>query len=294
MEVKNSARRTRVFGAALALGLVIGAQAFFSAPGGVNEKMAPTSPRGEERRQSPEGEAELRSAPSSGISSRSTSAAANARAYAVKPTAQQLAKSWTQSTTRLKYLDRCQQSGTCKGFADDQPWSSDLDIRRQQASELRDFNQIALEWQEQHGGAYPDEAVKIARYFLLNGNDDVKEVALEMMQNAPVTSENLDACLRAIEGSASAPLMTDLMKSKMVAACSEASFAPRCVSFIKKAMRFGGEKLQKAFARHSLEITNERTVRVLAQIERQQDPRSEKRLFMRLNREEWQRMQRGG
>ena len=167
-------------------------------------------------------------------------------------------------------------------------------MTRPQAAELRDFKKIALEWQEQHGGVFPREAEMVGRYFLSTGNDDVKEAALALMEAAPISVDNVRACLGSIESSASAPLMTSLMKSKLVAACSEAEYAPMCVSFIKHSMSAGGENLQKAFARNSLEITNPFTARVLAQVERQQSPRSLKRLYLRLNREEYERMQRRG
>lgn len=293
MEMKNGAPRTRVFGAALALGLIIGAQAYFSfpgsTPGGVNEKAVSNTPSGEEHESPGEG-AGLRPA-LPGISLKSSN---GERIEVLKPTASQLSKAWTQSTTRLKYLDRCERSGKCVGFDDSEAWSYDLDLRRQQAAELRDFKRIALAWQEQHGGVFPEEAQVVARYFLATGNDDVKEAALDLIEAAPVTAENLRTSLVAIETSASAPLMTRFMKGKLVAACSEASYAPMCVSFIKHTMRLGGENLQRAFARRSLEITNEHTIRALVHAERQLDPRSTKRLDMRLNREEWQRMQRGG
>jgi hypothetical protein len=192
MEVNKSARRTRVFAAALALGLVIGAQAYFSGsistPGGVTEKASVKSPSGEERK-SPGTEAGLRPAALPGISFRG----------GLKPTPSELSKAWTQSTTRLKYLDRCERSGKCAGFDDSAAYSYDLDLRRQQAAELRDFKRIALEWQDQHGGVFPHEAEMVGRFFLATGNDDVKEAALSLIEAAPITKENLDACFSAVE-----------------------------------------------------------------------------------------------
>jgi len=294
MEMKNSARRTRVFVAALALGLVIGAQATglfsVSSPGGATESAASNSPSGEERRSPGEGVG-LRPANLPGISLRAKD---GSRTEVAKPSPQVLAKAWEQSTIRLKYLDRCQQSGKCIGFDDSQAYSYDLDVRRQQAQEVRDFTRIALAWQTQHGGAFPEEAQKIGRYFLMTGNDDVKEAALDLMDHAPTTPENMRACLQGLGASASAPLMRDFMKSKMPSACADEANAAMCIAFIRHTMRFGGENFQKEFARRSLEITNEKTYPVLAQIERQQDPRSIKRLYFRVNRQEYQRMVRGG
>ena len=113
MEVNKNARRTRVFAAALALGLVVGAQATgvfngggsasLSTPGGLTETAAAKSPSSDERK-SPGTEAGLRPAALPG--------------NPLKLTPPQLAVAWSQSTSRLKYLDRCEQSGTCAAFDD--------------------------------------------------------------------------------------------------------------------------------------------------------------------------------
>ena len=155
----------------------------------------------------------MRPAAVSGIS---LIAADGKRVVVDAPTKPQLAKAWLQSTTRLKYLDRCEQSGKCAGFDNSAAYTYDLDVRKQQAAELRDFTRVARAYQRANGGDLPVEAQKVARYFLSSGNDDVKEAALGLMKYAPLTPENIKSSLRSLEDSADASLARDLLKSKAV------------------------------------------------------------------------------
>lgn len=307
MEVKNTAPRTRVLVAALALGLTIGATAVVPALVGPAPNGKTTSPSGEDPT-SPVPAAGLRPAVGPGNSTARAGAAPVGSAgagTASGPTsgatteavaadgASELATRWKQSTTRLKYLDHCQQTANCAGFDDSQAYSYDLDVRRQQARELEDFTKIAQAWRDEHGGGdLPSEAQDVARYFLKTGNDDVKDAAIKLISLAQPSPENMQATLTAVEDSASGPLMKAFAKSSLAQACADEAYAQQCKAFIAHEMKMGGENVQKTLARYSLELMNEHTAPLFTEIERRQDPRSDKREFLRLNREEYQRLAR--
>jgi hypothetical protein len=291
MELKSGARRARVFAAALALGLVIGAHGYFFSPtasGGL-KKSAPNSPSGEEQQSPGEGTGLRPASPGKSLVS-------NVKAAQVAaPVGSELETAWKQSTIRMSYLESCEKSQTCTGFDTSEPYSYDLDVRRQTAREIEDFTKIANAWQAEHGGDFPEEAQKLARYFLDTGNDDVKEAALKLIELAPLSEANVTSAFGAVQTSTSGPLMTSFLKGTLApAACADSSFASTCVSFIAHTVRIGGEGVQKALARNSLNIESKLTVASLAAAEKQSSPRSINRLMYRLNRQEFQRQERGG
>lgn len=295
MEVKNSASRMRVFAAALGLGLVIGAYSYVTSPdgsfyssGGTGQS-APKSPSGE-KPSSPGAATGLlpASAPGKSLPAPFTGS------LGTTPVLTPLQIAWRQSTIRMKYLDQCERSGTCAAFENDQAWSYDLDVRRQTAAELEAFTSIAQSWKTEHGGDLPEEAQKLARYFLETGNDDVKEAALGLILLAEPSEANVSASLQAVAHSASGPLVKFLLTSKIVDTSATAAYAPMWNSFINETMKTGGEGVQKNVARYSLNILSEQTMASLAQVEKQQAPRSKNALYLRLNREEFERQRRGG
>ncbi len=290
MEVKNKASRTRVFVAALGLGLVIGAHSYFASLGpspiGVRQS-TPKSPSGEEPSSPGEG-AELRPAATPGKSK------AVAGATSSRPPQTTLQTAWTQSTIRMKYLDQCELSGTCADFNNEQAWSYDLDVRRQTARELEDFTKIAEAWKAERGGDLPEEAQSIARYFLSTGNDDVKEAALGLISLAEPSEKNVRVALQAVADSASGPLVKVLLTGPLAKTSADPAFAPTWNSFIQRTMTTGGEGVQKNIARYSLNITSELTEPTLAQAAKRQSPRSQNALYFRVNHDESSRSRHGG
>jgi hypothetical protein len=275
MEVKKSASRMRVLAAALGLGLVIGAHSYFSSTGSSPDEArqsAPTSPSGEEP-SSPGAAVGLRPAVGPGKS------IAASKGLIAPPTPTQLQTAWTQSTIRLKYLDQCEHSATCSAFNNEQPWSYDLDVRRQTAKEIEDFT---------------EEAQEIARYFLSTGNDDVKEAALGLIILAEPSEQNIRVALHAVADSVSGPLFKVLLTGPLAETSADPRFAPTWNSFINRTMKTGGEAAQKTVARYSARIFSEQTRRALAQAEKKQSPRSLSALYFRVNREEFDRSQHGG
>jgi hypothetical protein len=290
MEVKKSASRMRVLAAALGLGLVIGAHSYFSSTGSSPDEArqsAPTSPSGEEP-SSPGAAVGLRPAVGPGKS------IAASKGLIAPPTPTQLQTAWTQSTIRLKYLDQCEHSATCSAFNNEQPWSYDLDVRRQTAKEIEDFTAIANTWKAEHGGDLPEEAQEIARYFLSTGNDDVKEAALGLIILAEPSEQNIRVALHAVADSVSGPLFKVLLTGPLAETSADPRFAPTWNSFINRTMKTGGEAAQKTVARYSARIFSEQTRRALAQAEKKQSPRSLSALYFRVNREEFDRSQHGG
>ena len=212
------------------------------------------------------------------------------------PSRDQLSTVWKQSTTRLKYLDHCSQTDNCAGFDSSEPSSYDIDVNRQTAREIEDFTRLAQVWAKERGLAVlPEEAQTVARYFLANGNDDVKDAALKLLDLAPVNQVNLSAALSALKTSASAPLMRTLATTELVKnACGQQSFAPTCLAFVKERNQHGGEYLQRMLAKHSLAFTNEYTLAYWKQQERSVSPRSIKAQYLRANNHEAEMMAKGG
>ncbi len=259
MEVnKSRVSRTRVLAAALLLGVIAGAFGFARSNGSSPSRL------GAQETQSPEeGVAASQSTPSSGISfilNGSPQNTSSAQKVSVrKPNEDPMLVAWKQSTTRMKYLDQCERSESCVGFDQSEPYSYDLDVRRQTAREIRDFTQLTREWMRQRGGALPDEAQTVARYFLSTGNDDVKEAALKLIDLAPPSLENFRAALGAMKESASAPLMTVLMKSEIIKLGSEPDYTPVLLEFLKERMQRGGEAVRRELAKRSYALMNEKT-----------------------------------
>ena len=288
MEVNQSALRSRVLYAVLLIvGLVVGAQTIrFSKEESGTQK----SPSGEAHA-SPGGAAVLRQLAPSGKSQAAAVVAVSAAAGVVADP-DSLKTRWKQSSARLKYLDHCAHED-CAGFDQSKAWTYDINVHRETAREIGDFAALAVEWRDDHG-VFPAEASGVAQYFLQTGNDDVKEAALKLMDLAPVTADRMRASIGAVQTSASGPLMKVFLKSHMIESCAESNYASMCVHFIARAMEKGGANVQQTLARYSLQITNEKTAPILEQIEARQDPRSLTREYLRLNREEWRRFQRGG
>ena len=291
MEVKNTAPRMRVLvRLALGLGLVIGAHSYFTSSGSRPADARQSAPKtpSSEAPPSPGAAAGLRPAVGPG-----KSITVNGVQIA-QPTRTQLQTAWNQSTIRMKYLDQCERSGTCSAFNNEQPWSYDLDVRKQTARELEDFTTIAETWKTEHGGDLPDEAQTIARYFLSTGNDDVKEAALALISLAEPCEQNVQVALHAVADSASGPLVKDLLTSPLAQTSADAAYAPMWNSFINRTMKTGGEGVQKNVARYSLNIMSEQTLPTLAQAAMKQAPRSLNALYFRVNRQEFERSQHGG
>ena len=258
MEVnKSGVSRTRVLAAALSLGVIIGAFGF------ARSNVSTPSRIGAQETQSPEeGVAASQSTPSSGISLMTgapQSASHVEKVFVANPTEDQMQVAWKQSTTRMKYLDHCEKSESCVGFDMSQPYSYDLDVRRQTAQEIRDFTALAREWMKQRSGRLPEEAQTIARYFLSSGNDDVKIEALKLIDLAPPSLENFRASLAAMKESASAPLMTVLMKSEIIKLGSDPEYSPVLVEFLKERMQRGGEAVRRELAKRSYTLMNDQT-----------------------------------
>ncbi len=276
----------RVFVAVLGLGVIVGA---FSSR---TQKSTPSSPSSEEQINpgSVLMPASLRTLPGISLSSsevKTTSAAASEQANP-------LVTAWKQSTARMKYLDHCADAGDCSGFDNTEAYSYDLDVHRQLAGEIDDFAKLTKSWMNVRGGDMPEEAQTLARYFLKTGNDDVKDSALRLIDIAPVSITNLKASIDAVEDSSSGPLMKVFLKSQMVKSSGDQSYAGLFVSLIERTMRKGSEGEQKALAKSGLALYNPYTAGALAKFEQSESPRSQKRLYLRLNREEYQRFQRGG
>lgn len=192
-----------------------------------------------------------------------------------------------QSLARLSFLDHCVHAD-CPGFKVSEAWSYDVDVNKQLAQEINEYATLA--------GSTP-EAEKAARYFLANGNDDVREAALQLLAQAEVSRESMQSVFGAMAQTTSSPLMKQFLKSKFAAACGDEAYANLCIAWIKDRMLHGGENVQKALARYSLEITNEYTAPLLAKYERieaKRDPFSLKTRYLRANNAEFGRLQRNG
>lgn len=275
---KNNGPRLRAFAFALVivgLGLVA-----------THHSSAPVAQSGEDR-QSPEESAGLRPAGSSGTSfSRplETQSAAKRGGESYTITRETRLK---QSAARLKYLDHCAHV-ECPNFNAQNPWSYDLDVNKQIARELEDYALLSRN---------PDEIEKVARYFLKTGNDDIKEAALELLAKSPITENNMKTAFVAMSETVSAPLTKQFLKSPFAMACSDRQYASLCSAWIKDRMRRGGENVQKTLARYSLDLTNESTASLFAQLERreaQRDPFSLKTRYLRANNAEFGRQRNGG
>ena len=296
--MNSSASRTRVFVAVLALGLIAGAIGFRAesgAPDSANSEAHDSKSSGTVVASGAfTGSANAITTPGISLISSGEKSATVHKVFVTKPTLSQLQTAWKQSTIRMKYLDACTKSGKCAGFDSSEAYTYDLSVRQATARELEDFAQIQKVWMSTNGGDMPAEGQLLARYFLSHGNDDVKDAAIRLIDLAKPSVLNMQTVAEALTHSSSGPLMKVFLKSELVKSCAERSYAAVCVGLVNRTIQRGGEGVQKTLARHSLLIMNPYTARSFARFEQSESPRSQKRKYLRLNREEYQRYQRGG
>lgn len=242
---------------------------------------------GESREQSPGG-GTMRS-PSPGKFS--DQAAHQVEDQSFKERVEMLEREWTQSTSRLKYLESCLDSDGCE-FSSDEPWTYDFDAHMAIALELREFTNTVRDYRELRGGELPQEAQGVARFFLLQGNDDVKEAALDLISLAPVSKPNLDATVVALNETASGELMrkglTELRRY------SGTEWSAKVDRFLIQKVSTGTTQVAREVARGALDFMNEKNLKQYQELLRKIPTRSQAHLYLRLNIEEAQRLHQGG
>jgi hypothetical protein len=201
-----------------------------------------------------------------------------------------LAQEWRSATSRLKALEDCQESLECD-FPQDSPASYSYAVDEAMAQELRHFSDIAQKWKDR-GGQMPTEAQAVARHFLTSPSDEVKEAAIELLAVAPPNSENMRAVIDGLRESVSGPLyQTGLEELSRYARGEESS---EISAFLLETMKQGGHYAAEEVARATLPFINTTNFKQYLGALAEMSPRSSTYLHLKLNLEEYARMQRGG
>jgi hypothetical protein len=206
------------------------------------------------------------------------------------PEVDALTQEWRTTTARLKELEECMTSQSCP-FPQDTPSSYSYAVNEALAAELRHFAVVAGQWQET-GGQIPEEAQQVARHFLASPSDEVKEAAIEFAAAAPPSPENMRAVIGGLRDSVSGPLYKTGLEELVRYANTEQSSEVN--TFLLETIKHGGHYATEEIARSALPFINSSNVDQYKAALREMNPRSTTHLHLKLNLEEWARMQRGG
>jgi hypothetical protein len=207
------------------------------------------------------------------------------------PEAESIASDWKTTTARLKELEECERSETCN-FPQDTPSDYTYAVNEALAAELRHFAEVAQRWQEKNGGHIPQEAEQVARHFLASPADEVKEAAIDFLAVTPPSPENMRAIVNGLRDSVSGPLYKTGLEELVRYAGSEN--AAEVNAFLLDTLKHGGHYAADEVAQASLPFMNESNVDQYRALLRDLSPRSSAYMHIKLNLEEWARMQRGG
>lgn len=206
------------------------------------------------------------------------------------PVKDALAEEWRAATARLKFLESCYTSQEC-GFSRETPASYSYAVQDEIISALGEFKGVAKRWQERTA-EMPPEAQAVARHFLGFPEDGVKEAALALIAAAPASVENMRAVIAALETSVSAPLFK--LGLIELARYADSGEKRELDAFLLGAIRQGGRFASAEVARASLDFITPENAREYAAALRELPTRSKSHHYLKLNLEEFVRMQRGG
>lgn len=206
------------------------------------------------------------------------------------PVKDALAEEWRAATARLSFLEGCYTSQAC-GFSRETPASYSFAVQDEIIDTLGKFTGVAKRWQERTG-ELPPEAQAVARHFLGFPDDGVKEAALALIAVAPASVENMRAVTAALETSVSAPLFKVGLAE--LGRYTEIGERRELDAFLLGTLRNGGRFASAEVARASLDFLTPENAREYAAALRELPARSKSHLYLKLNLEEFVRMQRGG
>lgn len=287
---RPSDRSSAMFAFLVLAGIAIAGAAVFwqhDAPEASSHHELPAAPAGESSEASSAAPAPFASEPNGPAATPVVSASAVSDS---SQASNSLAQEWRAATRRLKALEECQESLECD-FPQDSPASYSYAVDEALAQELRQFSSVAQKWQG-HGGQVPTEAQAVARHFLSSPSDEVKEAAIELLAVAPPSAENMRAVIGGLRDSVSGPLyQTGLEELGRYAHSDESS---EISAFLLETMRQGGHYAAEEVARATLPFINPATFKQYLGALAEMSPRSSTYLHLKLNLEEYARMQRGG
>lgn len=202
---------------------------------------------------------------------------------------------WSRSLSEIKRLESCLESETCK-FSHDTPASYDLSVHKEIAREVRSLETLVrseLKTDPQAESSLQLTAEELARDLLLNsGNDDVREASIDLIALFPPKDTNMMSVMHAIETTASGPLAArGLIELRRYV---ESGFAKEIETLLLKILQYGPEAVSREIARGSLPFLTPGNAQTYSQLMNQLPARSLTRRYLRLNIEEYERMQNGG
>ena len=201
----------------------------------------------------------------------------------------QSAGPFEQSVQRLKYLDFCSKNESCD-FSHETAQSYQLEVQAELEFQLRDLKEF-IQLKMNQGQSVSEEAQTLARYFVFSGGDRVKLAAIEILNLAPISRENLMSMLAGVERSSSPLVMrAGLKESERYLDAPERAAIE---TFQINAITRGTHAIQLEAARNGEFMCGDRAGDFAA-IEREAEPRSQVRQFLQLNREECRHRLQGG
>jgi hypothetical protein len=176
-----------------------------------------------------------------------TASSAASSADSVPADMVELSIAWRQSAEKLQDLAKCYRAEDCPA-EETEVRSYDQIVQGQVVTELNRIRDLAVQFQGVTGGVLAPEAQEVGRYFFVNGGDDIKDAAAELLAYAPVSDENIHAFIKGMQRTTD-PDILDKVLDKL----KEAKGNPEVSQFVMQMIKRATPQAANEFARYALD-----------------------------------------
>lgn len=197
---------------------------------------------------------------------------------------------WEAAASRMDAIENCIRTQSCS-YSQETPMSFDRSAFSDLEIEIRRIVRLSDGWVRTNGKV-PDIALDRARRYLLAPDDGVKDAALDLLSRVPPSASNMRAVLEGLKTSLSSRVYRKgLGELSRYVNREERSEVQR---FLLQELRTGGQLGSWEVARGVLPFLRDENVGAFRSLMQNLPRRSKAYTYLKMNLDEFKRMQRGG